>query len=126
MTVQEMLRTHEDQLEVSLLAEVIESALDCAAHCDSCADACLEEGDPALARCIRSDLDCATICRATASVLARAGRSGAPWQELVEVCRQACASCAEECEQHDHEHCQVCARACRRCEEACRSLLASV
>jgi hypothetical protein len=126
MAVADILRTHEDDLNVDALAAVIEAAGDCAAHCYACADACLEEGDPALARCIRSDLDCADICATTAAVLARAGRSGAPWVEQVRVCLEACRACAEECEQHDHDHCRVCAEACRRCEEACSKLLATV
>ncbi|HSK22606.1 MAG TPA: four-helix bundle copper-binding protein [Egicoccus sp.] len=125
MAVKDVLRDHGDQLRTDLLSKVIEAAADCAAHCDACADACLEEGNPDLVRCIRSDLDCADICTATAKVVARAGASGQPWLELVKVCMQACASCAEECEQHAdmHDHCRACAEACRRCEAACRELL---
>jgi hypothetical protein len=104
-----------------------QSASDCAAHCEACADACLEEGDPKLTRCIHVDLDCADICAATAKVVGRAGAFGAPWLELVEVCAEACKSCAEECEEHaeTHDHCRACAEACRRCEQACRELLAA-
>lgn len=124
MAISKILQTHPDQLHVDELTAVIEAALSCAGHCDACADACLDE-DADLARCIRADLDCAEICRATAAVLARAGRSGTPWLELVRVCEQACASCAEECEKHapKHQHCAECAEACRRCEQACRALL---
>lgn len=127
MAIKDVLRDHGDRLRTEELAQVIEAATDCAAHCEACADACLEEGDPSLARCIRGDLDCADICAATAKVVGRAGASGTPWLELVEVCAQACANCAEECEKHadHHEHCRVCAEACRRCEQACRDLLAS-
>jgi hypothetical protein len=125
MSVKALLRTHEDELDIEKLSAVIEAAYDCAAHCLSCADACLEEGDPHLNRCIRADLDCADVCTATAKVVARAGASGIPWLELVRVCMETCASCAEECEQHDHDHCRICAEACRRCEEACRQLVDS-
>jgi hypothetical protein len=123
MSVKELLRTHKDELQIDELSAVIEAAYDCAAHCMSCADACLEEQDPSLNRCIRADLDCADVCIATAKVVARAGASGAPWLELVRVCMETCNSCAEECEKHDHEHCRICAEACRRCEDACRQLL---
>lgn len=128
MAVADVLRDHGDDLETRLLAQVIEAAALCAAHCEACADACLEEGDPGLVRCIRSDLDCADICAATAKVVGRAGASGAPWIELVRLCEQACRNCAEECEQHadHHDHCRACAEACRRCEAACRELLDAV
>jgi hypothetical protein len=127
MAIKDVLRDHGDQLRTDQLTAVIESASDCAAHCEACADACLEEGDPKLTRCIRVDLDCADICAATAKVVGRAGASGAPWLELVEVCAEACKSCAEECEEHAemHDHCRACAEACRRCEQACRELLAA-
>lgn len=125
MAIKDVLRDHGDDLLVERLSAVIEAAGDCAAHCDACADACLEEGDPDLHRCVRSDLDCADICTATAKVVARAGASGAPWLELVEVCAAACGACAQECEKHAdmHDHCRACAEACRRCEQACRELL---
>lgn len=123
MTVGTILRSHGDDLHVEELTELIEAAIACAASCEACADACLEE-DEDMTRCIRSDLDCADICAATAKVVGRAGRSGAPWLELVRVCEQACAHCAEECEKHDGvEHCRACAEACRRCEAACQQLL---
>lgn len=125
MAIKDVLRTHGDELRTEQLTAVIEAAMDCAAHCEACGDACLEEGEPSLNRCIRADLDCADICVATAKVVGRAGASGAPWLDQVRVCAEACASCAQECEKHDHEHCRVCAEACRRCEQACNELLES-
>ena len=123
MAIRPMLRSHEDDLNVDALTNAIEALADCAAHCNTCADACLSE-DMDMTRCIRACLDCADICEATASVIARAGASGAPWLELVRVCADACANCAQECEKHEKmEHCQQCAESCRRCEQACRQLL---
>jgi hypothetical protein len=122
MTIKEMLGTHGDDLRVEELSQAIEALLDCAAHCNICADACLEE-EMDMTNCVRACLDCADICQATASVLSRAGASGAPWLELVGVCADACANCASECDSHEMDHCKVCAEACRRCEEACRELL---
>ena len=121
--LQTILRSHADQLHVEELADLVEEALTCAASCRACADACLDE-EADLTRCIRANLDCADICVATANVAGRAGTSGAPWLDQVEVCLQACASCAEECEQHHSmEHCRLCEEACRRCEQACQRLL---
>jgi hypothetical protein len=128
MALEDVLRDHGDQLRVEQLVSVIEAAAECAAHCEACADACLEEGDTSLTRCIRANLDCADICATTAKVVGRAGASGAPWIEQVRVCAEACANCADECEQHQdmHDHCRACAEACRRCEQACRELLEAV
>ena len=124
MPLDTMLTAHDDNLRVDDLTRAIEALNACAAHCLACADACLEEDDvDSMVRCIRSDLDCATICRATADVLARAGASGMPWRQQVEVAVAATDACAEECGSHDHDHCQACAAACRRASEACQQLL---
>lgn len=124
MTLSSTLAQHDDDLRVEALTEAIEALNDCASHCLACADACLEEDEvEPMVRCIRSDLDCATICRATADVLSRAGASGAPWRDQVQVAIKMTEVCAEECGSHDHGHCQECAQACRRANEACKSLL---
>lgn len=124
MAISDMLSSHEDRLNVEALTTAIETLVMCAAHCNICADACLEE-EADLTRCIRACVDCADICESTASVIARAGASGAPWLELVEVCIEACENCADECERHaeQHQHCRQCAVACRRCIQACEALL---
>jgi hypothetical protein len=111
------------------LAAAIDDLVDCASTCNQCADACLAEGDPALARCIRLNLDCADVCAATARVISRQ-TGGAPGavRSLLEACMAACRSCGDECEGHGAhmEHCAICAEQCRRCEETCRSLLAAM
>ncbi|MEX0759736.1 MAG: four-helix bundle copper-binding protein, partial [Tistlia sp.] len=102
----------------------------CAQACTSCADACLAEESVAdLRQCIRSDLDCATICTATGEAASRrTGSNEALLRELLEVCRSACRTCAEECERHAgmHEHCRICAEACRSCEAACADALPTI
>lgn len=123
MSIQTILESHEDQLHTAELANLIQAAIECAAACEACADACLEE-EQDMTRCIRSDLDTADIAAATAKVVGRAGRSGAPWLDQVRVLQKAAVNCAEECEKHDTEHCAVCAQACRRAEQACQDLLA--
>lgn len=105
---------------------VVAGAAECAAVCTSCADACLEEQDPAKMReCIRFNLDCADVCAATTSVLARPGRQDAKaLRALLEACAAACHACAEECEKHRDrmEHCRVCAESCRACARACERM----
>jgi len=124
-----MLQTHPwpGDVDRGTLAECIEACFECAQSCTSCADACLSEEQVAeLRRCIRLNLDCADVCDATGRVLTRQTEYDAPTSKsLLEACREACATCAVECERHAdmHEHCRVCAEACRRCESACGQLL---
>lgn len=111
------------------LAELVKAAFDCAQTCTACADACLGEDMVAeLRTCITTDLNCADICDATGRVLSRqTGYDATLTRAVLEVCRDACRTCAQECEQHQdtHEHCRICAAACRRCEQACERLLAA-
>jgi hypothetical protein len=102
---------------------LIQAAAECTFTCTTCADACLEENDPAgLRSCIRLNLDCAEICAVTARLIAR---PGAQDQNLLrtqlEACATACRACADECAEHADrmEHCRICAEACRQCADAC-------
>ena len=128
----QMLETHpwQGHVDRDVLAECIEACFECAHSCGACADACLSEDSvAALRRCIRLNLDCADICDATGRVLTRQTEYDAPTSKAqLEACRQACATCAEECERHadHHDHCRVCAEACRRCEQTCDRLLAAM
>jgi hypothetical protein len=94
---------------------------ECKATCEYCANACLDESNlAAMVSCIRLDTVCATVCGATASVLNVSYGNADP---LVNYCIEICRECAEECEKHEHEHCQLCARNCRACMDACKSYL---
>jgi hypothetical protein len=102
---------------------LVKAAAECTYTCTTCADACLQEDDPAAQReCIRLNLDCAEICSITGKLIARPGPQA---QDLLraqlEACATACRACAAECERHaDHmEHCRICAESCRECAEAC-------
>ena len=100
---------------------LIESLQNCAAACEQCADACLDEDNvESMIACIRLDRDCADICNTAARLLSRNTDANIA---LIELCKDICGQCAKECESHDHEHCQRCAHACRRCEEQCRNYL---
>ncbi len=94
---------------------------ECAAACDSCMEACLEENDvKKMVTCIRTDRDCAAITRLTASLVA----SDSPFAaSLVRECEKVCNTCRKECAKHDTDHCQACATACRECAEACGEYL---
>ncbi|WP_419581559.1 four-helix bundle copper-binding protein [Stieleria magnilauensis] len=41
------------------------------------------------------------------------------------MCAEICKWCADQCGQHDHDHCKRCAEACRKCVKECESMAAS-
>ena len=100
---------------------LIKTLNDCAEACNFCADACLEEENVAhMISCIRTDRVCAEVCSSTAKILSM---SYGPIDELLRFCVNVCSRCADECSQHDHEHCKNCAIACTECKEACEKIL---
>ncbi|MBA2563555.1 MAG: four-helix bundle copper-binding protein [Chitinophagaceae bacterium] len=104
---------------------LLDALNNCAAECNHCATACLDEQDvKMLARCIKLDIDCADICMLTASYVARGSEHA---EHLKKECAEICNACAEECEKHAKmgmEHCRKCAEACRKCAEACSGIAA--
>ena len=91
----------------------------CAAACEHCASACLQEEDmQMMVRCIQLDRDCADICTLTARFVAR-DSPHAP--HVMRECIELCQKCHDECAKHQHDHCQQCAQACQQCLEACRA-----
>lgn len=100
---------------------LIQSLQNCVTACNHCAAACLDEDNiEAMRDCIKLDLDCADTCNFALQLLSRNSDN---YFRVIELCKDICARCAEECDQHDHDHCQECAKACRRCEEHCRNYL---
>ncbi len=105
---------------------LVKAAAECTYTCSTCADACLEDSDPAaLRKCIRLNLDCAEICSVTAKLIARPGpQDQGLLRAQLDACAAACRACAEECESHADtmEHCRICAEACRHCADACDAM----
>ena len=97
---------------------LIDAMTNCAAECNHCVAACLEEeAVTMLARCIKLDIDCAEICMLAASYISRGSESG---QHILNACAKVCEACADECEKHSHmDHCKKCANVCRACAELC-------
>jgi hypothetical protein len=94
----------------------------CAAACEECMDACLdEENKDMLVDCIRTDRDCAKICHLAASIVASHSQFIG---SVLTLCEEVCLECADECDKHDHDHCKRCAQACHECAEACRNYAA--
>jgi hypothetical protein len=98
--------------------DLLRKLAECAAACEMCLDACLDEDDvKMMVNCIRRDRDCAKICILTASFIA----SNSPHADhIIKECEEICMLCHQECSKHDFDHCQKCAQACLQCAEACR------
>lgn len=98
----------------------IQACYDCAAACDFCSTACLQEEDPKMmARCIELDMECAAICRLAASSMARRSEFA---EDICALCAEICEECGNECSKHSMDHCQACAQACMRCAQECRDM----
>lgn len=125
MSIKEMIREHPSVGENynDSLAEAVKHAMYCAAICNSCADACSAE-EAEMRRCIRLCTDCSDVCTATYRVASRRTDENRQLiRSVLAVCIEACETCAEECEKHDHAHCRRCAKMCRECADDCRKAL---
>lgn len=101
--------------------ELIAGLRNCESAALTCAAECLKEEDVSmLTDCIRTDLSCADFCNFTARLLLREEPRAS---DVVRICMEVCKECADECEQHDHDHCKKCAEACRECEKLCKEYL---
>ncbi|MWG34357.1 four-helix bundle copper-binding protein [Halomarina oriensis] len=98
--------------------ECLDNCLEATQACEWCADECAGHGEE-MAECIRLCRDVADVASTHARFMARdSDYSG----DLAAVCADACEACADECERHDHDHCQTCARVLRECAETCRAM----
>ena len=100
------------------MAECIDNCFEAAQACENCADACAEEGEE-MARCLRLCRDVADLTTLHARLMAR---NSGYHSNLAETCAVACKECADECEQHDQDHCQLCAEILRECAASCREM----
>ncbi|MGI8634942.1 MAG: four-helix bundle copper-binding protein, partial [Segetibacter sp.] len=92
----------------------------CAAMCNHCASACLQEEDvKMMAKCIQLDMECAAICYAAAQLMSLGSDQA---KAFCRLCADICEQCGDECGKHQTEHCKECADACRQCAEECRKM----
>lgn len=98
--------------------DCIEICTEAAEACEWCADACTDHGED-MAECIRLCRDVADVASLHARFMARDSDYS---DQLGELCADVCEACADECEQHDHDHCQLCADVLSECAESCRSM----
>ncbi|EJN56954.1 four-helix bundle copper-binding protein [Halogranum rubrum] len=100
--------------------DCIENCLQAAQACEYCADECI--GEDGMEECVRLCRDVADVASLHARFMARNSNYST---ELAEVCAGLCEECAEECDQHDADHCQTCADVLRDCAESCRSMMSA-
>lgn len=116
-----------DETTDLLVTDVAQALESCAAVCRECADLCERDDPIAMATCIATCRACADICDTTARVLRHGPASRV--EILVEQARaayEATRTCALECGEHPHEHCQRCAEVCEETSRALKRLLASL
>jgi hypothetical protein len=100
-------------------SELITLLHECAKICDHCCAECLKEYEVMdLANCIRIDMVCGSVCRTTALLL----ENGFADKTAFELCERICRRCAEECNEHEHDHCKECAKICTECADECRKM----
>ena len=99
--------------------ECIENCVRAAEVCEWCADECL--GGEGMEECARLCRDVADVASLNARFMARDSNYST---QLAEVCAGVSEECAEECEQHDDDHCQICADVLEDCVESCRNMVA--
>jgi hypothetical protein len=97
--------------------ECIENCNEAAEVSEWCADECL--GDSNMEECARLCRDVADLTSLHARLMARGSRYS---KDLAAACADACEMCADECEQHDADHCQLCAEVLRECAESCSNM----
>lgn len=112
MALEEIDHLNDDQ------KECLDNCLEATQACEWCADECAGHGEE-MAECIRLCRDVADIASTHARFMARDSRYSG---DLAAVCADACEACADECDQHDHDHCRTCARVLRECAETCRAM----
>ena len=79
--------------------QLIESLQKCIRECLNCADSCLDEDNiKKMVPCVRLDRACAETCQAGANLLAINATNA---REMVQLCKDICSKCADECEYFD-------------------------
>ena len=100
----------------------IDACLKCAAMCNHCASACLQEEDvKMMAKSIQLDMECAAMCYVSAQLMSLGSEKT---NAVCRLCAQLCSDCANECSKHETEHCKECAEMCRQCADECSRMAA--
>ena len=96
----------------------IEACQRCLVDCQDCL--MQMAGKKSMNDCPACCVQCVAACQVCIQMLAGGSRFAGDYAAL---CAKVCTYCAEQCEAHDHDHCQRCATSCRACAEACAALV---
>lgn len=116
MSIKEMIQDHpavgSDYNDA--LGEAVKHAMYGAAIMNSCADACLAEGDIEERReCVRRCLDASDACTAFYRMASRRTGGNVPAiKAIAEAAIVTCEQCYEHCNKHNDAHCKRCATMC--------------
>lgn len=117
MSIKEMIREHpqvgDDYNDA--LGEAVKHTMYAAAIINSCADACLAEGNVSeRIECIRRCMDASDACTAFYRMASRrTGGNVTAIKAIGLATIVACEQCLEHCSMHDDAHCKRCARICK-------------
>ncbi len=95
----------------------IEACFACARDCEVCLHAMM--GKKSHNECPACCRECVETCITCALGMSRESRF---WRNYCAICAEACRWCAQECGEHEHDHCQKCAESCRKCAELCEKV----
>lgn len=111
------------QQDAGQLPQQYRQSLDAVAQaievCGWCADKCIEEANPQMVECIKL---CEDVVEIGETLLALGPRSSRFTAELVGTFERAAQTCAQECGQHPHSHCQECAAVLPQAAQIARQL----
>jgi hypothetical protein len=101
------------------MAECIDNCFEAAQACEWCATESIRSGDEEMTRCIELCRDVTDMTTLHARLMVRDSEYSS---ELAATCADLCEACAEECSQHEAEHCQICADVLSACADSCRRM----
>ena len=98
--------------------ECIDACVQCITDCEKCIAAMMgkpsHNDSPACCR------ECIEICRLCVGAMERES----PYvQQYCNICAEVCRWCAEQCKDHEHDHCKKCAGSSEACMNACYNLV---
>jgi len=95
----------------------IEACQKCFIDCQNCI--VNMAGQESMNDCPNCCIQCVDNCLTTIKLLI----ADSPFiSKQAALCAEICEWCAEQCQQHDHDHCKICAESCLVCAEECRKL----
>jgi len=103
-------------------ASKYQECTDLCAECAIACEVCLAEmaGVDSRNDCPKCCVECAAVCNLCVRFMA--------WESVMagqvcRICAEICDWCADQCGEHEHDHCQRCVEMCRNCAYECRRMV---